>query len=117
MLKAGPALKVTIYLNDDTGSETAFLHQDLLTLLQRRGIEGASVFRPYAGYGGNKMLHVTGAGSVQGDHLPIIVTFVDSAEKIEPLLPELLAIVTDGLVEAHPTEILKSVLHKSAVIT
>jgi PII-like signaling protein len=117
MLNAGPALKVTIYLNDDTGSETAFLHQDLLAFLQRRGIEGASVFRLYAGYGGNKRLHITGAGPVQGDHLPIIVTFVDSTQKIETVLPELLAMVSDGLVEAHPTQILKSVMNKATVIT
>jgi PII-like signaling protein len=117
MLNTGPALKVTIYMNDDTGSETAFLHQDLLALLRERGIEGVSVLRPYAGYGAHGMLHVAGAGPVEGEHMPILLSFVDSVEKIEALLPELLEAVTDGLVEAHPTQILKSVLRRSKVVS
>ncbi|QHN05226.1 DUF190 domain-containing protein [Granulicella sp. WH15] len=116
MVRVGPALKVTIYLNDDTGSETGFLHQDLLALLQQRGVEGASVIRPYAGFGANKRLHVSGAGSVEGEHLPIILTFVDAVEKVEALLPALLEAVSDGLVEVHPTQVIKSARTKSQVI-
>ncbi len=116
MVRVGPALKVTIYLNDDTGSETGFLHQDLLALLLQRGIEGASVIRPYAGFGANKRLHIADAGSVEGEHLPIILTFVDAVEKVESVLPELLEAVSDGLVEVHPTQVLRSARNESQVI-
>ncbi len=117
MLKAGPALKVTIYLNDDTGSEHGFLHTELLAFLQQRGIEGASVVRPYAGFGSHHKLHVAGAGDVRGEHLPIILSFIDATDKVEALLPELLERVTDGLVEAHATQILKVAVGSSRVIT
>ena len=116
MLSIGPAVKLTIYLNDDTGAETAFLHQDLLVLLQSRGIQGASVFRTYAGFGSHGKLHVDGAGSSGGEHMPIILCVVDTEEKIAAIMPELLAAVTDGLIEAHPTQVLKAIQGTSGVI-
>ena len=116
MLSTGPAVKLTIYLNDDTGAKTAFLHQDLLNLLQSRGIQGASVFRSYAGFGSHGKLHVDGAGSVGGEHMPIIIWVVDTEEKIAAIMPELLAAVTDGLIEAHPTQILKAIQESVGVI-
>ncbi len=116
MLSVGPALKLTIYLNDDTGAETAFLHQDLLAMLQSHGIQGASVFKTYAGFGSHGRLHITGASSVEGEHMPIIICVVDTEEKITAILPELLEAVTDGLVEMHPTQVLKAVQESPGVI-
>ena len=117
MIEVGPATKVTIYLNDDTGSQEGFLYQDLLALLQRLGIHGASVLRPYAGFGAHNTMHTEDAGSVAGEHLPILITFVDTVAKVEAILPELLAAVTDGLVEAHPTQVLRSAVAAPRVIT
>jgi PII-like signaling protein len=116
MLAAGPAVKVSIYLNADTGAAKAFLYQDLLSLLQTHGIDGASVFKMHAGFGSHGRLHIDGAGSVEGEHLPILICVIDTEEKIAGLMPELLAAVTDGLVEAHPTQILKVVQGSSRVI-
>ena len=116
MLRPGPARKVTIYLNDDTGSGTGFLHEDVLTLLQAHGIGGASALRPCAGFGSHGRLHVSGAGSVEGEHLPIIIVFIDTEEKVQAVLPALLELVSDGLIESHPTEILKAASQLSGVI-
>jgi hypothetical protein len=46
-------------------------------------------------------------GDGSAEHLPILIYFIDETAKVQAILPELLAVVTDGLVEAHPTEILK----------
>lgn len=116
MLSTGPAIKLTIYLNADTGGETAFLHQDLLKLLRLRGVQGASVFRMFAGFGSHGRLHVEGGGSVDGESMPIVICVVDTEEKITAIMPEVLAAVTDGLIEAHPTQILKAIQGSSGVI-
>jgi PII-like signaling protein len=116
MLKNGTALKVTIYLNADTGSANGFLHLDVLALLQRRDIQGASAVRPFAGFGSHHKLHIAGGDSVQSEHLPIILIFIDSAEKVEAVLPELLEMVSDGLVEVQPTQVIKSAARESRVI-
>jgi uncharacterized protein len=109
MLQAGPALKVTVHLNRDTGSTQGFLHEDILSLLQANGIQGATLLRAWAGFGTHRSLHTTDAGDVQGEHLPLVLYFVDEESKVRAILPRLLDMVTDGLIEAHPTEVLKSV--------
>ena len=99
-----------MHLNEDTSAKEGFLHQDLLAYLQTQGIEGATVFRPYAGFGTHNKLHLQGAGSVTGEHLPVLLLFIDTEAKIRAILPELLAMVTDGFVEMHPVEVLKHVV-------
>jgi uncharacterized protein len=116
MLRPGPALKVTVHLNNDTSTLSGFLHEEILSFLQQRGVGGATVFHPHAGYGAHRRLHVQGAGPVAGEHLPILILFVDEDEKIRTLLPDLLAIVTDGMIEAHPVEILKNASATEKVI-
>ena len=116
MLSAGAAFKVTVYLNRDTGSTSSFLPNDILAFLHRRGIAGATEYRAHAGFGFHRQMHTSDAGGVEGEHLPVIIQFLDTREKISAVLPELLAMVTDGLVEAHPTEILKNIATAERVL-
>jgi uncharacterized protein len=116
MLQAGPALKVTIYLNQDTGSKEGFLYEDILRFLRERRIDGATALRAFAGYGAHHMQHRGDAGDVAAEHLPMIVCFVDETAKVRGILPELLTMVTDGLVEAHPTEVLKNITTAEKVL-
>jgi uncharacterized protein len=116
MLSSGIALKVTVHLNDDTAGSEGSLHEQILAYLQRQGIEGATVLRPHAGYGSHRKLHTHGAGSVAGEHLPILFLFVEETHKARVLLPDLLAMVTDGLVEAHQVEVLKNISAPEKVI-
>ncbi|WP_058187280.1 DUF190 domain-containing protein [Terracidiphilus gabretensis] len=117
MLPVGPAVKVTVYLNQDTGAEHGFLHDEILRYLLTNGVNGATVYRPHAGFGLHARLHTSGAGDVAGLHLPVVIYFVDTGEKVDSVLPALLAMVTDGLVEAHPTEILKNISTSERVIS
>jgi PII-like signaling protein len=117
MLEAGPALKVTIHLNRDTGAAHGFLMDDILAFLQRQGIEGATVIQAYAGYGTHQQLHTSGAGDVDGLHLPVIIYFIERQSKVDAISSQLLAMVTDGLVEAHPTTILRNAAKSEMVIS
>jgi PII-like signaling protein len=117
MLPLGPATKVTIYLNRNTGSSDGFLHDEILQYLQTNGVHGATILRPYAGFGVHGRLHKKDAGDVAGLHLPVVVYFIETAKKIVAILPPLLDMVTDGLVEAHPTEILKNISTGERVIS
>ncbi len=119
MLEVGPATKVTIYLNQDTGSSGGFLRDEILSLLKRSdvGIAGATVLHPYAGFGSHGRIHKTDEGDVVGLHLPAVIVFIDSTDKVNAILPKILEMVTDGLVEAHPTQILKSIIGKEKVIS
>jgi PII-like signaling protein len=117
MLPVVPAVKVTVYLNQDTGAEHGFLHDEILLYLKSNAVHGATVYRPHAGFGMHGRLHTAGAGDVAGLHLPVILYFVETREKVDSILPDLLGMVTDGLVEAHPTEILKNISTSERVIS
>jgi PII-like signaling protein len=117
MLAAGAmALKVTVHLNEDTSDANGFLHAQILAYLQQQGIDGASVIRPHAGFGAHRKLHTQGAGPVHGEHLPVLIVFVEEARTARQILPALLDMVSDGLVEAHPVEVLKNVATPQRVI-
>ncbi len=117
MLKTGPALKVSVHLNEDVGAADGFLHDAVLHLLQEHSIAGATVYRPYAGFGAHGRLHTTGAGLVDGEHLPVLIFFVDEESRVRALLPQLLDLVTDGMVEMHATEVLKAAVRSAKVIS
>jgi len=117
MLQTGPAVKLTIHFNRDTGAASGFLLDELLSFLRKNGIEGATVLHAHAGFGSHQVLHTSGAGDVAGLHLPVILYFIEERAKVETILPELLPLVTDGLVEWHPTEILKNTSAAERVIS
>jgi len=107
MLEAGPALEITIHLNADTSSRSDFLHKEILSFLHQKGVSGATVLRPQAGFGFHRHVHTAGAAGVAGEHLPVQIEFIESKEKVKSLLSELFELVTDGLIEAKETTILK----------
>ncbi|QMV18435.1 DUF190 domain-containing protein [Granulicella sp. 5B5] len=119
MLPVGPATKVTIYLNQDTGGAKGFLRDEILSFLREGGVGvgGATVLHPYAGFGSSGHLHKIDEGGVAGLHLPVVIVFVEMTEKVNSILPALLEIVTDGLVEAHPTQVLKNIVGKEKVVS
>jgi PII-like signaling protein len=109
MLNTGPALRVVIHLNEDIGSRNDFLYNEILSFLYGKRVSGATVIRPDAGFGLHHRVHVKGAPGAEGRHLPIRVEFVETREKVEALLDELCELVTDGMIEAQETTILKVV--------
>ena len=107
MLTPGPALKVTIHVNADVSSHTAFLHEEILQFLFERGVAGATLLRVQAGFGAHHRLHTQGAAGVEGEHLPVRIEFIESTETVEAILPALRELITDGVIEAQSTTILK----------
>ena len=107
MLSVGPALRVIIHLNEDAGSQTDYLYKEVIRFLFASGISGAEVIRPSDGFGRHHRIHRRGGFDLEGKHLPIRVEFVEQKEKAESLFPRLLALVTDGMIEAHETQVLK----------
>jgi hypothetical protein len=108
MLLPGPAKKVTIHLNDDTTADDDFLYREIFVFLLDRGVAGATLTRAHAGFGTHHRTHTVGAAGATGEHLPVRIEFVDTVDRVEALLPQLCDLVTDGLVEAHDTVIVKA---------
>ena len=107
MLVPGPAKKVTIHLNEDTSSGSDYLSREIISLLLKQGVAGATVLRPEAGFGSHHRIHSEHGGIDTSQHMPLRIEFIDSEQNIQALWPLLQELVTDGLIEAQDTQILK----------
>ncbi len=106
MLTAGPAKKVILYVGEDHQYHGQSLYSAILNFLFYRGISGASVIRGIAGFGADHHLHTMRIERLT-ENLPIKIEFVESAEKIEELLPKLSELVGSGLIEVQDTTVVK----------
>jgi PII-like signaling protein len=108
MLRPGTAKKVTIHLNEDTAAEHDFLYNEIFSFLRVRGVAGANLIRPAAGFGSHHRVHQGDLGPEEGEHMPIRIEFIESPEKVASLMPELCELLSDGLIEAHDTTVYKA---------
>ena len=106
MLAEGPAKKVTVFVNEDTQYHLRPLYEAILAVLLERGVSGATATRAMAGFGVHHVMH-TPKIELLSEHLPVRIEFLESAEKVEELLPGLCEMVTDGVVEVQDTRIVK----------
>jgi PII-like signaling protein len=106
MLRKGIAKKVTIFINEDTQHHFAPLCDSILTFLLHKGVSGATATRAVAGFGVHQAMHTTKV-EVLTEHLPMRIEFIESAEKVDELMPTLYDMVTDGLIEVQDTNVVK----------
>jgi PII-like signaling protein len=107
MLEKGAAKKVTIYVNEDAQHHLGPLYESILTFLLHKGVAGATATRALAGFGPHHQMH-TAKIEVLTRHMPIRIEFIESAQRVDELLPTLYEMVTDGLIEVQDTEIIKA---------
>jgi PII-like signaling protein len=106
MLKPGPAKKVSIYVGEDHRYRGQSVYSAILNFLFYHGISGASVIRGVAGFGADHHLHSTRAEALTAD-LPMKIEFIESAEKVEEVLPKLRKLAGTGLIEVQDTIVVK----------
>jgi uncharacterized protein len=110
VLVPGPAKKVTIHLNEDTSSRSDYLSREIISLLLKQGVAGATVLRPEAGFGSHHRIHTGEGGIDTSQHMPLRIEFIDTEQNVQALLPLLRELVTDGVIEAQDTVILKAAI-------
>jgi PII-like signaling protein len=106
VLKAGPGKKVGIYVAEDQQYHGSAAYAAILDFLFFHGVSGATVTRGIAGFGADRHLQTTRLVDL-AVHLPVKIEFIETAEKVEELLPKLHAMVGAGLIEMHETTIVK----------
>jgi PII-like signaling protein len=107
MLSRGAAKKVTIYVNEDTRYHMDALWDAILRFLRHKHVAGATVLRPVAGFGAHELIHAP--DQEIREHMPMRIEFIDTAEKVDELLPSLYDMVVDGLIEVQDTNVVKAV--------
>lgn len=107
MLQKGTAKKVTIFVNEDTRHHLGPLYEAILNFLLHKGVAGATASRALAGFGAHQVMH-TAKIEVLAQHLPIRIEFIETAARLDELLPALYDMVGDGVLEVSDTEVVKA---------
>jgi uncharacterized protein len=81
------------------------LYEALVDIFRREGFSGATVLRGVAGYGGSSVYHTDKILRLSED-LPIIVEVIETAEKIEKILPRMDEMVEGGLVTLEKVRVI-----------
>lgn len=82
------------------------LHEVLVELFRREGFSGATVLRGVAGFGASSLVHSDHLLSLSHD-LPLVVEVVDSAAKIDSILPRLDQMLVSGLVTLEKARVIR----------
>jgi len=82
------------------------LHEALVQAFRANDIAGVTVYRGILGYGANRRIHKDSALNLSHD-APILLTVVDSEEKLRALFPVLDQMVLQGLVVLSDVDIIK----------
>lgn len=107
MLAKGPAKKVTIYVNEDARYHHGPLHEAVMQFLLHKAVAGATATRAMSGFGSHATLH-TPRMEALAEHLPVRIEFIESAPRVDELLPSLYDMVSDGLIEVQETTVVRA---------
>jgi hypothetical protein len=105
MLQTGKAVKVSIYLSDGDKHHGIPVYTSILDFLFHSGIAGAVAMKGVAGFGAAHRIHSAHILEIS-DHLPIMIEFIESREKVDAILPELEKRIDSGLIEVQETSVI-----------
>lgn len=101
----GPALLARIYIGESDHHDGQPLYEAIVGLLRERGVAGATVLRGIEGYGRAARLHTSRILRLSED-LPILIEVVDREDRLRAVLPEIDAMVGEGLITLEHVEVI-----------
>jgi PII-like signaling protein len=102
----GKAKMLRIIINEDDKWEGEPLYEAIVKRLIMTDIAGATVYKAIAGYGPHKRYHKKKTLTTHGE-LPILITVMDTEEKINRVIPILDELVGEGIVVLSDVNIIK----------
>jgi PII-like signaling protein len=102
----GKAIMLRIHFGEDDKWKNKPLHQAIVEKCRELDIAGATVFRGIEGYGASTLIRRSHLLSFSSD-APLMVSVIDTEEKIRQLLPFLDQVVQEGLIATSEVEVIK----------
>jgi PII-like signaling protein len=106
MLKAGKALKVSIYVSEGSKHHGVPVYSSILDFLFYRGVSGATVVKGIAGFGADHQMHSSRIVEIS-DHLPLKIEFIETQEKVNEIIGKLEELAGSGMIEIQETTVAK----------
>ena len=104
MSDTGGARQVWIYIGEGDSNNGQSVAQQILYALRAAGCPGATMLRGVGGYGIHNVLHSDLAIEI-ASHLPLVITFIDRADRVAQVLPTLRDLVREGVIAVSPVEV------------
>lgn len=104
----GKAKMVRIHFGENDTWQDKPLYRAIVEKCRELDIAGATVFRGIEGYGASTLIHRPHLLSFSSD-APVMVSVIDSDEKIQKLMPHLEQMLRDGLIAVSDVEVIKYV--------
>jgi len=104
----GQAKMLRIHFGEDDKWKDKPLYRAIVEKCRELDIAGATVFRGIEGYGASTLIHRAHLLSFSSD-APIMVSVIDSGEKVQKLIPFLDEMVGEGLIAVSDVEVVKYV--------
>ena len=101
----GTAKKVSIYIGESDKCEGRPLHIAILDLLRHEDCAGATVTRAVTGFGAHSRIHTASIVSLSTD-MPLKVEWIDNDARVKRVMPQLRAMVTEGLITVEDVEVI-----------
>jgi hypothetical protein len=101
-------LLLRIYLAESTTIGERPGYRFLVDFFMKRGLPGCTVYRGMGGFGHENVIRTVDVFQFSLD-LPVIIDVVDTREKIMGILPEVEAMITDGLVTLQELQMIRKV--------
>jgi PII-like signaling protein len=102
----GKARMLRVHFGEDDRYEGVPLYEAIVRKCQELDIAGATVYRGIEGFGASTRIHRAHFWTLSSD-APIMVTVIDSEEKIQKLIPILDGMVSEGLIAISNVEVIK----------
>jgi len=108
----GKAKMLRIHFGEDDKWHDKPLYEAIVIKCRELDIAGATVFRGIEGYGASTLIHKKHL--LRSSDRPIMVSVIDTEEKIKSLIPALDAMVDEGLIAMSEVEVIRYV-HQEGV--
>ena len=113
MMIEGDAKRVTVYIGEADRWHHKPLHTAIVEMLRAEGCAGATVVKGVEGFGKASRIHTASVLRLSQD-LPVIVTLVDTPERVERVLPKIDEMVGGGLVVVEDVHVRRYVCPQDA---
>jgi PII-like signaling protein len=104
MSSSGKGQQVTVYCGEADRWRHQSLALALLDMLRREGCSGATITRGVAGFGAGSRIKTTTIVELSFD-LPMVLTVVDTPERVAHFLPKIRQMLGGGLITVEEVEI------------
>jgi PII-like signaling protein len=104
--REGKAKLMRIYIGENDKWNGKPLYEGIVGGLRAHDIAGVTVYRGILGYGANRRIHKDAALSLSHDR-PILLSIIDTEDKLRAFMPMLDAMVQQGLVVLSDVDVIK----------